>query len=177
MFDKFSSGKYKEMKRKCLEPPGEYRKHEYLRHFEGPAPVDGNTTLRESNGMLHTKFGIGFQRREQKNITIIRNELSPEQKQVVQLRKERGAMIRKQTLHEAGYKAGYDIISGEPRCRGPSPSRGVGPKYIDDRTAYADSRMADGLTILKNTEGRFHSLTPFGPPPIDTHDTHKTIFG
>lgn len=177
MFDKLSASKYKEMKRKCLEPPGEYRRGEYLRHIEGPSPVDGDTSLRDSNGLMHTKFGKGFQRREQRNITIIKNELSPEQKKVVQQRKDTCAAIRKQTLYETGYKAGYDIISGAPRARGPSPARGVGPKYIDDRVAYANSRMADGLTILKNTEGRFHSLTPFGAPPVDTHDTHRTIFG
>jgi hypothetical protein len=177
MFDNLSSSKYKDMKRKCLEPPGEYRRHEYLRHFEGPAPQDGYTTIQESNGLMHTKFGKGFQRREQKNITIIKNELSPEQKRAAQQRKEQCAVIRRQSLHEAGYKAGYNIISGEPRCRGPSPSRTGGLKYIDDRVAYAESRHADGLTILKNTEGRFHSLTPFGPPPLDTHDTHRTIFG
>ena len=153
-WDKFQSTHHEPYRRRSQqEPTHEYAKREYTRHYEGPRPVDGDTDMNRRNGLNATKFGIGFQRRQQDSIT---NTISQEHKkyeEISALKKEASSASRSKFLKEQNTRNGFNPITGAVVGR-VSPERREGLKYLTD-AMYTDSREVRNMTKLLNSDGRY----------------------
>lgn len=167
----FRSEHHVDYKRTFLEPRAEYQRNDFIRQNEGPCPKSGDASIDESKGLAATKFGKGFQRRR---VTSIENTISTEhshQQKIAEMRKQSLNESRSQKLFAESVRSGFDLLTGAPK--GPPPKEHYSGKKFIDLGKYEESRRSNGLTILKNSNGRYHAIEQ--PPPVATYHRPSTL--
>jgi hypothetical protein len=158
----FQSDHHQIYKRTFKEPKAEYQKNDFTRQFEGGRAVSGDETIARHRGLANTKFGVGFQRRREGDITNPITQDNAQAQQAVESRKQYLANSRSQKLVDESVRSGFNMLTGETRGRGPVPVH-EGKKFIDVN-AYKEARRCSALTVLKNSGGRYHAIEEHPPP-------------
>lgn len=169
--DVFESSHHSHYRKTYKEPTAEYHRMDYTRQFEGPKPVSGDEDMNKHGGLNNTRFGKGFQRRRQVDIT---NPISIEHEKCIaqsQSRKLLMSTSRSHKLLHENFRSGFNLLTGEAVGNGPKDVKS-GKKFIDI-SAYDESRRCSGLTVLKNSGGRYHAIEPL--PQRHANDKPSTF--
>lgn len=126
------------------------------------------------SGLRETRFHKGFQRRQKEQIqNVFADEdrrLREEYGKVRQARADAQNEHRGELLKTISNRAGYDIITGNPKGDGPPQARAQGIRPIPNK-GLGPEAPARGQAVLRETEARF--FRPLGSGP--NHDYRQDM--
>lgn len=152
-------GKYKNKEKAQLEYKGQMLTHTMNNDYVEGKPFE--------KGLNQTRFGKGFQRRPQNQISNLfsgeDHQKRVEYSNAKAKRSENTSVVRSKFLQDVGGRTTYDIISGNPKpvTQFSTFSRPEGIKYLGD--GLGSEAPARGKVILRESQGRYYTPFPSGP--------------
>lgn len=131
-------------------------KDDFVKSAIGPAFSESGQLILDNKalgvGLQSTKFGQGFNRRQESNIINPAADAIREHAREVQQRAERAERERCENLRRIDSMSGFNIISHE--------IKGDGPKQVREGKKKLDGRMSDisnrnGQIMLRDSMGKF----------------------